>query len=597
MPTLTVTLPNGQTTQFSLFKRLSLIGSREDCDIRIPTSFPNFAAYINQTDNRFTLVVPDDKPKALYQGGSVRTLLLQNNTQFMLANITFMFDEQDALSKIQKPKNDSMDAYKRLLNFSEKIASEKDIDALLHTLLLEITEITKAEYSFLLLLENGKIEVKKEHYIHGDRMSSLSLMSDSIVQKVLDKGEAVVVSDALHDQQFSSSLSVINFRLSSVMCAPLLYQGKILGAIYVGNNSFVNVFDKNSLQIMTIYAGQASLLVQNALHINSLKKQTEKLKESLEFTKFGGIIGSCQSMQDVFNQVEKVAKTDLSVLITGETGTGKDLIAREIHHRSGRKDAPFVVVNCGAIPENLLESELFGHVRGAFIGAFSTRAGKFQSAHQGTLFLDEISSVPLHLQGKLLHALQDLKITPMGDNKSMDVNLRVLAATNQDLLAMVKHGLFREDLFYHLNIVHIVAPPLRERGNDVLVMANYFLQKYAQIYGKPIIGLEEDAQNAMLNYPWPGNVRQLENQLRRAIVMCDCARVSVKDLDIGEAPHENILSLSDAVERFRARYIEESLERNAFNKTKTATELRVDPRTIFRHLEQQKKIDTPDTEQ
>ena len=296
-------------------------------------------------------------------------------------------------------------------------------------------------------------------------------------------------------------------------------------------------------------------------------------------------------MQEVFAQVEKVAQTDISVLISGETGTGKELIARELHQRSHRSAGPFVVINCGAVPENLAESELFGHVRGAFSGATHSRVGKFQAAHEGTLFLDEIGEMPMHVQAKLLKALQDHRVTKIGEHKSESVNIRIMAATHKDLLVYVKEHKFREDLFYRLNIVQISVPPLKERGNDVLVIANFFLQKYAKIYGKEIIGLEEEAQNALLNYHWPGNVRQLENRMRRAIVMCDHNRIKASDLDIKTDPTggAGVIPLAQALDRYRDRYINESLERNANNRTKTATELGVDPRTIFRHLEAKKK--------
>lgn len=197
--------------------------------------------------------------------------------------------------------------------------------------------------------------------------------------------------------------------------------------------------------------------------------------------------------------------------------------------------------------------------------------------------------MPLHLQVKLLRALQDHRVTRVGENKSESVNIRVVAATNRDLLDMVKNNLFREDLYYRLNVVQITSPPLKERGNDVLVIANFFLQKYAKIYGKDVLGLEQEAQNALLNYHWPGNVRQLENRIRRAIVMCDHQRIRVSDLDIKADTTDKVMSLNDALERYRARYITESLERNAGNRTKTANELGVDPRTIFRHLESQRK--------
>jgi transcriptional regulator with PAS, ATPase and Fis domain len=370
----------------------------------------------------------------------------------------------------------------------------------------------------------------------------------------------------------------------------MLNQGNLFGAIYVGNNSFVNAFDEQSLEILTVFAGQAALLVQNAFKVSALTEHTKCLRASLEATKFGGIIGACTGMKQVFRQIDKVAQTNVSVLVIGETGTGKELIARELHQRSPRSQAPFIVINCGAIPESLLESELFGHVKGAFTGATQNRDGRFQAAHGGTLFLDEIGEMPLHLQVKMLRVLQDHQVTRVGDNQSEEVDIRIIAATNRNLLELVKESRFREDLYYRLNVVQIDVPALRDRGNDILVIANFLLRKYADLYAKEIQGLTEAAQNALINFPWPGNVRQLENRIRRAIVMCDSDRIRPSDLDLpAEDAEQDIIPLASAIERFRLQYIQNALERNAGNRTKTARELGVDPRTIFRHLEEQKR--------
>jgi transcriptional regulator with GAF, ATPase, and Fis domain len=589
MAYLLVNAPDGTKKSFVLCKRLTSLGISADADIIVDDiKMDNIAAYISHTINNFSLIIPPKKPKALVGNVYVTQHELKEGDSFHLANTIFQFftGEIPDMTKESKKETAEVLAYRRMLDFSQRIAKEKDIDALLSTLLKEITHLTGAEYGFLMLMEDNKPQIKvQESKNPNESSTTIGPMSDSIIKKVIEKKEPVVLSDALNDQEFSTSLSVINYRLTSVMCTPLTYQGHTFGAIYVGNNSFINAFDKKSLELMTIYSSQAAMLVQNALHISALKKRTQKLQESLEFTQFGGIISGCQGMQEVFSQAQKVAQTDISVLITGEVGTGKELIARELHNRSQRKFGPFIAINCGAIPKNLLENELFGHVRGAFPGATQSRIGKFQAATNGTLFLDEINEMPIHLQVKLLYALQEQKITRIGDNRSEHINIRVIAATDHDLSIMVKNNEFRKDLYYRLNIVHITIPPLKDRGNDVLVIANFLLQKYKKIYAKDIIGIDEEAQNALLNYHWPGNIRQLENRIRRAIVMCEDNRISIADLDIKTETTNKIMSLSDALDKFRARYITESLERNAGNRTKTANELGVDPRTIFRHLE------------
>jgi transcriptional regulator with GAF, ATPase, and Fis domain len=595
MAYLEIHVPGAQIKRTVIEKRLSSIGSSNDADIKVDDpKVIAIEAYISQAGDSYTLMIPQKGLNARLTSAPPKKIVLKDRESFLLGSTSFVFNYGEVKSEKNELDNPALLlAYQRILDFSERIEQEKDIEMLLHTLLREITQLTGAEHGFLVLNEDGSPRVRVQQsndpsYVIDD----IGPISDSIVKKVIEKREPLIINDALHDHEFSSSLSVINFRLTSVMCVPLSYQGHTFGAIYVGNNSFVNAFNQENLELMKIFSSQAALIVQNALHINALKKRTHHLQESLELTKFGGLIGGCRGMQQVFSQVEKLAQTDVSVLIVGETGTGKELIARELHQRSPRKDGPFIVINCGAIPENLLESELFGHVRGAFTGATQSRIGKFQAANQGTLFLDEIGEMPLHLQVKLLRALQDHRVTRVGDTKSENVDIRVISATNRDLVALVRDNLFREDLYYRLNVVQITLPPLKDRGNDVLVIANYFLQKYAKIYNKNIIGLDEEAQNAILNHQWPGNVRQLENRIRRAIVMCDHPRISAQDLDIKAEVSDRVIPLADALERFRARYITESLERNAGNRTKTASELGVDPRTIFRHLESVRKSTT-----
>jgi len=292
-------------------------------------------------------------------------------------------------------------------------------------------------------------------------------------------------------------------------------------------------------------------------------------------------------MQEVFKKVAKIASTDISVLITGETGTGKELIAREIHLRSPRARGPFISINCGAIPENLLESELFGHVKGSFTGAVANRIGKFHAADKGTLFLDEIGEMPMQLQVKILRALQEKVVQRVGDNRVEPVDIRVIAATNRDLDVEIKAARFREDLYYRLNVVNLHLPPLRERGDDILVIARYLLARYAPGYGNRVRGFSPNATVAMRKYRWPGNIRELENRLKKAIVLADRALLGPEDLDLKPDDLAPILPLSDAKEKFQRDYINEVLALNNGNRTKTARDLGVDPRTIFRHLEKE----------
>src|SRR6185369_8386411 len=381
--------------------------------------------------------------------------------------ITFSLYDQPVSDDDAAKTMEALNSYRKLFEFSEKLLANYDITELLESLMDMVVAITNANKGFLILLEGNELRVKVARNLRKENLAeSLVQISDSIIDKVVKMKKAVIVSDAIHDAEFQNAMSVMSLKLSSVMCVPLLERGNLMGVLYVGNDSVAHLFDESHLEVLTIFAAQASLIIRNALLVNELKLDNKLLSEQIEQMRFGDIIGSCATMQEVFKKVQKVATTDISVLITGETGTGKELIAREIHRRSQRAKGPFITINCGAIPENLLESELFGHVRGAFTGAVANKPGKFHAADRGTIFLDEIGEMPLNLQVKILRVLQEKVVVRVGENRPEAVDIRVLAATNRDLEVEIKHGRFREDLYYRLNVVNIHCPPLRDRGDD-----------------------------------------------------------------------------------------------------------------------------------
>ncbi len=273
------------------------------------------------------------------------------------------------------------------------------------------------------------------------------------------------------------------------------------------------------------------LVVKRALELKNLKAENQYLKSQLqERYRFDKIIGKSQAMQSIYRMIERVAKTDSTVLITGESGTGKELIASAIHYNSSRKDKPFVPINCGAIPEELLESELFGHEKGSFTGAYRERIGRFEMAHQGTIFLDEIGEMSAKLQVKLLRFLQERKFERVGGSRTIQVDARILAATNRDLEAMVAQGGFREDLYYRLNVIPIRVPPLRERKDDIVLLTQHFLQLHSQKKGIPLKRISSAAMDAMQRHNWPGNVRELENVIERVIILTEGDEIQLEDL-------------------------------------------------------------------
>ena len=482
-----------------------------------------------------------------------------------------------------------LEGFRKLQHFSQRLIEQYELDGLLEQMMDAVIDITRADKGFLILVEGDSWHVRVARNIErGDIQEGSGQISDSIVSKVAHSRSSLIVSDALHDEEFSGAQSVINLKLNSVMCAPLLDKGRLLGVLYVGNEHVTNLFGRRHLDLLTIFASQASLILANAILVNELRLDNQTLAQRIEEMRYGSIIGSSAGMRRIFDTIEKVAPTSVSVLVLGETGTGKELIANEIHRRSPRAQGPFVTINCGAIPENLLESELFGHVRGAFTGAAATRQGRFQAADGGTIFLDEIGEMPLNLQVKLLRVLQDRTITKVGATQSEAIDIRILAATHVDLEAAVQQGRFREDLYYRLNVVQLRLPPLRDREEDVVLIAKYLIQSIADDLGMAPKELGAEATAALKKYAWPGNIRQLENRLKKALLLANSSILTPEDLDLmPEVLDDRPVGLAEAKERFARRYILEALERHGDNRTQTAKELGVDPRTIFRYLEKE----------
>ncbi|MBI3202523.1 MAG: sigma 54-interacting transcriptional regulator [Myxococcales bacterium] len=585
-----------------IHKPVTTLGRALDNDVRLPD--PSAAEHHAQIvfDGRdFQLEEIDRTAEILINGKKKRRARLVNGDRVTLgrAQLGFsMFSELPA-----PPVDDDHDAgggasnelrgLRRLQAFSERLMTSRSVDDLLETLLDDVIELTGASRGIVLLVEPGESgdrhpTVRASRNVQREAIQDpTGAISDSIVSQVIETKRPVIVSDALTDTTFGKSESVIALRLSSVMCVPLLAQGEVIGALYVGNDEIKHLFDRTQLDLLNVFGSQASLILQNAMLVSALRADKEKLKTELHDKRFGEIIGSCASMMEVFRKLQKVAATDISVMITGETGTGKELIARELHRRSNREKGPFITVNCGAIPENLMESEMFGHVKGAFTGAIASRPGKFQQADAGTLFLDEVGELTLQLQVKLLRAIQERVVYRVGDSRPEKCDIRIIAATNRNLEDMIKTGEFREDLYYRLNVVNIWLPPLRERADDIFIIAKALLSKYADELKSPVRGYSPQALAAIKRYTWPGNIRQLENRIKKALVLCDKSLLGPEDMDLGPEAMEAIVPLEKAKEDFQRRYVLEVLERNNGNRTQTARDLGVDPRTIFRYLEKE----------
>lgn len=330
-----------------------------------------------------------------------------------------------------------------------------------------------------------------------------------------------------------------------------------------------------------IHLEELRVILRRALHIRHIE-QAQAPDAPVSRKRYHRLVGESEAMRRVFGLVQRVAPTDASVLVVGANGTGKELVAHAIHQASGRRDGPFVPINCGAIPEQLLESELFGHERGAFTDAYRTREGKFELADGGTLFLDEIGELPTHLQVKLLRFLQDRVVERVGGREPMRVDARVVAATNRDLNAMRAEGRFREDLYFRLSVVSIAVPPLAERGDDLRLLSEYFLEFYGRHHRRKLKGFTQAALRAMAAHPWPGNVRELENRIQRAAILSQDSYLRPEDLDlppVGE-PAQDRPTLQDARDRAEREMLSAALARNAGNVTRAARDLDVSRPTL-----------------
>ncbi|MBI5495660.1 MAG: sigma 54-interacting transcriptional regulator [Deltaproteobacteria bacterium] len=618
MPSLRHSPKSGSPIAWNLFKNITTLGSSPEADVSISfdPAVATLHAQLHRESGKYAILPSDRASEVQVNGKKVKRHVLQDGDLVKVGSTELRFTDADApehgdadddetpgetpviaaatlggrpVSARQMTATLELQSYRRLQAFSQRLVEREKVTDQLDLLLDEAVALTQADKGFIVLMEEGGPQVVGARNMDGATIANgVQQLSDSILKRVVDSKKPLIVSDALKDENFNAAESVVNLKLCSVICAPLIHRGDLFGVLYLGNDRVASLFDERSLELLSVFASHASLLVKQAQAFNELKTQNQVLKERLESNRYGDVVGSCDSMKEIFRKIDKVAGTDISVLVTGETGTGKELIARELHRRSSRARGPLVVINCGAIPENLLESELFGHVRGAFTGAVNTRMGKFQSADKGTLFLDEIGEMPLNLQVKILRALQERVVVKVGDTRPEPVDIRVVAATHRNLEADIKGGKFREDLYYRLNVVQLHLPPLRERGEDIVTIARYLLQKHAREVGAKAKGFSPECVAALRKGTWPGNIRQLENRIKRAVVLAEKAMLSPEDMDLGAQDMAPLKPLVDAKDDFERRYINDALARNGGNRTQTARDLGVDPRTIYRHLERER---------
>lgn len=417
-----------------------------------------------------------------------------------------------------------------LLHVSASISSAPDLDEVLTKIVDAVVEITGGNRGLLMLRDDAT----------GDLVPTLARSKDgrnvnpegfevslSVVRKVADTGTPLYVSDIGEERDLKDQRSVVDLNIMTVICMPLRFDDQLIGVIYSDSDTISERFTASDLSILNAFGAQAAVAIENARRRGeletiqrSLETQNLTLREELAGRYvFSGMIGRSGAMQRIFDVIRKITSLSTTVLIQGETGTGKELIAKAIHYNGARKNRPIVSINCGALPREILESELFGYRKGAFTGADQDRAGLFEAADGGTLFLDEVGEMPVDLQVKLLRALQDGEVRRLGEDFSRSVDVRLISATNRDLAEEVEAGNFRRDLFYRLNVVPIQIPPLRDRQEDILPLAEFFLGKFSTEMEKKKPVLSRTAKELLLQHEWLGNVRELENAIERALAL------------------------------------------------------------------------------
>ena len=473
-----------------------------------------------------------------------------------------------------------------LLKISSVINSIRDLGQLQRHLLDLLFEVVPAESGAILLV--GKNFDEMISASGGNRESCTGRpvrVSRTIITRVLQEGTAILANDVKEDQALGNVESLVASQACSLLCAPLEFFGSTIGVLYLTASDPLFKFDEHHLQLTVAVANIAAVAIENTMHLEWVESENRQLQAEIQIKH--NMIGNSPSMGKVYHAIAQVAPTDLTVLIRGESGTGKELAAHAIHFNSRRADNPFVTINCATLKEELVESELFGHERGAFTTAVAQKKGLLEIANGGTVFLDEIGELAPALQAKLLRVLEEGEIKRVGGTQPIKVDVRLIAATNKNLEAAIDQGAFREDLFYRINVLSLVMPPLRERGDDITLLASYFVTAYSKKHGRQVLGITSEGRARLKTYWWPGNVRELKNTIERAIVMSTSELLTADLLPVGTSQVESpkqpvVVNIYDAVKDAQKQAIINAYQQANGNYTEAARILGVHPNHLHR---------------
>ncbi len=460
---------------------------------------------------------------------------------------------------------------------------------LVHVVLDSLLDALPADVGAILTVKEGR-ELEVTAHRHRDpNLQGYARVSEFVTNEVIASKEAILAEDVARDRYLRTRESIANLGATSLICAPVVFGGKVLGLIHLYCTDPHKALGGDDLEFAVAVAQQLGTVTHQLQRQASLSAENQSLRHQLRVE--SELVGTSPALQEVLSQVGRVAGTNATVLIRGESGAGKELVARALHYSSQRKEGPFVCLNCAALTETLLESELFGHEKGAFTGATEKKIGKFEAANRGTIFLDEIGAMAFSTQAKFLRVLEGHPFERVGGHTPIQVDVRVVAATNQPLEQGLQEGTFRRDLFYRLQVVEVRVPPLRDRRSDVPLLADHFLQRFLRETGRKIRGFTPAALQKMQEYHWPGNVRELRNVVERAVALghgplLDTADVWLSSLEaegpvpLPTAPAYETLSLED----MEKRHIRQTLEHTDWNKSQAASILHIERSTLDRKI-------------
>ncbi|HET6934043.1 MAG TPA: sigma 54-interacting transcriptional regulator, partial [Candidatus Angelobacter sp.] len=440
-----------------------------------------------------------------------------------------LLEKPASLLATSRQREEARHELELILELNRQAASLREPDELQHALLDLAFEITPAESAAVLLYQEPDAPATSTvGRSRSGRSAEAIQVSRTVIRRVLAEKVAVLARDVSTDATLEKAQSIIATGIRSILCVPLLSGKRAIGVLYLDVRRPGAAFDQRHLELLTGVAAVVALSLERALDYQRMRAQTQLLRADLDQDR--AMVGESAAIKKIYDLIAKVAASDTTVLILGESGTGKEVAARAVHRNSRRAEKAFVAVNCATLGDNLLESELFGHERGAFTGAVGLKKGLLEAADGGTVFMDEVAELPLTVQAKLLRVLQEREFTRLGSTRPIRVDIRLIAATNKDLRAAVANGAFREDLWHRLNVVSVKMPKLRERMEDIRLLANFFLAKASRRCGRRVIGFSPEAMAVLRQHDWPGNVRELENAIERAVVLGSEPEIQVSDL-------------------------------------------------------------------